>query len=117
MSAAYDEALEPLGINIAQFASLRTVERKGPISLSDLGRTAGLDRSTIGRNVRVLERLKLMRSTRGDDDKREAVVTLTDRGRDLVATAVPVWEQCQRTVETRLGDEGIAALRGMVSAI
>ena len=116
LSAAYDEALEPFGINIAQFSLLRTVAAKEPISLTDLGRIAGLDRSTIGRNVRVLERMNLLRTARGDD-KREAVVTLTGQGRDLIEAAIPVWEECQHDVEGRLGDEGVAALRMIAGAV
>lgn len=117
LSASYDEALEPLGINIAQFALLRTVARNENISLSELGRAAGLDRSTIGRNVRVLERRQLMRTSRGNDDKREAVIALTVKGHDLLAAAVPAWEQCQQAVEGRFGEEGIAMLRMMLHAI
>lgn len=117
MSAAYDEALAPLGINIAQFALLRIVARRERASLSDLGRAAELDRSTIGRNVRVLERMELMRTMRGDDDRREAVVALTDQGHALLAAAMPVWEECQHTVETRFGDDGIARMRQMLGAV
>lgn len=117
VSAAYDAVLEPLGINIAQYALLRTVARKGPMSLTELGRLAELDRSTIGRNVRVLERLELMRTGRGGEDQREATVTVTDRGRQIIDRATPAWEECQRAIETKLGRAKADALRDILAAV
>eukprot|EP01035_Chromulina_nebulosa_P049431 gene49431-67135_t len=55
LSALYDEALEPFGINIGQFSQLRNIRRSQPVSLTALGGVMELDRSTVGRNTRVLE--------------------------------------------------------------
>src|SRR5574337_549456 len=60
-TALYDEALAPAGVNVAQYGLLRRVERRGTVSLTELGRLSELDRSTVGRNARVLERLGLAR--------------------------------------------------------
>src|SRR6478735_8808652 len=79
IAAAYDDALAPSGVNTAQYSLLRTIERAGPIALTALGRRVELDRSTIGRNVRVLERMGLVALGRGDDH-REATATLTEAG-------------------------------------
>lgn len=62
-TAIYDAALAPAGVNLAQFSLLRKIQRAGSVSLSELGRLAALDRSTIGRNVRVLQRMELVRVT------------------------------------------------------
>lgn len=117
VSATYDAALAPFGINIAQFALLRTVARRGPLSLTELGRISGLDRSTIGRNVRVLERLDLMKTGRGDEDQREAVITLTDKGRSVLDGAMPAWESCQEAIEAKLGRAKVEALRDILGAV
>lgn len=55
LTAIYDAALAPLGVNLAQFSLLRTIRRTEPVSLTRLGHETELDRSTVGRNVRVLE--------------------------------------------------------------
>ncbi|HZX83233.1 MAG TPA: MarR family transcriptional regulator [Reyranella sp.] len=117
LGAAYDEALAPFGINIAQFSLLRMIRRSGPISLTELGKIAELDRSTIGRNVRVIERMGLVATRRGDDDQREAVVTLTPHGTQVYEEATPPWEACQRAIESRLGRTRIDALHDIGSAI
>ena len=117
LGSAYDEVLAPFGINIAQFSLLRMIARNGPVSLTELGKIAELDRSTVGRNVRVIERLGLAMTRRGEDDQREAVVTLTPSGTQLLDAATPLWEECQRAIEGRLGQTKIAALHDILNAI
>jgi DNA-binding MarR family transcriptional regulator len=115
LSAIYDEALEPVGITIAQFSLLRIIAHNQPISLTELGRIAALDRSTIGRNVRVLQRDGLIAATKGED-QREAAVTLNQTGQDVLAHAEPLWEQCQTMIEARIGAPHFAALNALTKA-
>jgi len=117
LSAAYDAALEPLGINIGQFFLLQTIGGRQAISLTDLGRLTELDRSTVGRNVRVLERMGLVESGRGETDQREALVSLTIKGRTRVKNALPIWEDTQKTFAARLGAEQVEALNAMLEII
>lgn len=102
VSALYDDALAPFGINIAQYSLLRKIERLGGASLTELGRLAELDRSTVGRNVRVLEKDGLVESMRGED-QREALVRLTKAGAALLKRAKPAWDKCQSYLEDRFG--------------
>ncbi|MBI1173453.1 MarR family transcriptional regulator [bacterium] len=117
VTALYDEALAPFGINIAQYALMRSIERRQPVSLSALGQVQGLDRSTVGRNVQVLARLGLVETSRGADDRREAVVTLADKGAQVLQAAAPAWELCQRRIETRLGPDTAGALRVILGTL
>ncbi len=115
-SAVYDEALAPLGVTVAQFSLLRKVARAGAISLTELARLADLDRSTMGRNAKVLRRMGWIAEA-DSDDHRETTVTLTEAGRDLVARGGPLWDKAQADVEARLGDGGAEALRALLDAI
>ena len=117
LSAIYDAALEPLGINIAQYFLLRTINNHQPVSLTEVGRLAELDRSTIGRSVRVLERMGLVETGRSEADQREALVSLTRDGRDLMRKALPIWESCQEGFVSRLGPDKIKALGAVLDAI
>lgn len=117
VGSVYDDALSPLGINIAQYSLLRLIERRQPVSFTELGRVAELDRSTVGRNVRVLERMGLVETGRGENDQREAVVRLGVRGRQMLEEAAPLWDGCQREIETRLGAANVKALREILRAI
>lgn len=115
VSATYDAALEPVGVNIAQFSLMRKVARKGPISLTELGRLTELDRSTIGRNVRVLERGGLVALQAGKD-QREAEVILTDAGREVLGRGAPLWDAVQEKIETVLGPGNGAQLQALLAA-
>ncbi|WP_236841700.1 MarR family winged helix-turn-helix transcriptional regulator [Bosea sp. PAMC 26642] len=116
LTAGYDEMLAPLGINTAQYSLLRTISRNEPVTLTEIGRRLELDRSTVGRNVRVVERLGLVKLGRGED-QREANVTLTEAGHTVLAEAVPLWQTEQAAFETRLGTDTAQALRETLSRI
>lgn len=117
VSTLYDEALAPFGINIAQFSLLRRIERLQPVSMTDLARNAQLDRSTIGRNIRVLERIELVQSGHGDVDQRETMITLSARGVEMLNKAGPIWEDCQSEMEARLGPVKITALQDILRSL
>ena len=115
-TAIYDAALAPTGVNLAQFSLLRKIQRAAPVSLSELGRLAELDRSTIGRNVKVLQRMGLARVTPGED-QREATVTLDEGGLVVLRDGAPLWDEAQSLIETRLGTGGSAQLSALLSAL
>ncbi|QDL94928.1 MarR family transcriptional regulator (plasmid) [Paroceanicella profunda] len=117
LAALYDEALAPFGVNIAQFSLLRMIRHAQPVSLTDLGHRAQLDRSTVGRNVRVLERMELVSAGRGKDDQRQALISLTGAGEELLKRTGPVWRERQASIETRIGAEKITALRDILDTL
>jgi DNA-binding MarR family transcriptional regulator len=102
VTSLYDAALEPTGVNLAQFSLLRTIERAAPVSLTELGRMTELDRSTVGRNVRLLQRMGLVRVAPGAD-QREATVALDEPGLEILRRAAPLWDEAQRKIEASLG--------------
>ncbi len=115
-TALYDSILEPAGVTLAQFSLLRKIERAETVSLTKLGRLAELDRSTIGRNVKALEKLGLVRLGPAKD-QREAAVRLTLAGKDALQRAAPLWEEAQRRVETALGDAGAEQLQSLALSL
>lgn len=110
----YDEAIRPVGLKITQFSVLRTVARIGPVNISNLAAEMALDRSTLGRNLGVLARERLVNLTDGDD-LRERTVALTPRANRLLEKAVPLWEQAQRRVDLLLGKDGVVTLFNLLS--
>lgn len=94
LTARYDAALEPVGINLAQFSLLRNISRHEPVSLTRLAEIVELDRSTLGRNVRVLQRMGLAAITPGED-LREATLSLSAAGQQTLQRSVPIWEGTQ----------------------
>ncbi|MDD0975847.1 MarR family winged helix-turn-helix transcriptional regulator [Pseudomonas fontis] len=103
VSRHYDEALEGFGINVAQFSLLRHVRRLDQPSISSLAEAMGLDRSTLGRNVKVLEAEGLLALAEGND-LRNRLVILTEQGKARVLAAEPAWEAAQRSLVDNLGE-------------
>lgn len=116
VSSYYDEALAPLGVNIAQFSLLRNIDRMAPVSLTDLGARVELDRSTVGRNAKVLERMGLIAIKPGKD-QREAVLTIAEPGRAVLREGAPLWDGVQDAIEARLGPDGARQLRDLLAAL
>lgn len=113
LTAAYDRALAPVGIKVTQFSLLRAIERHKSPSLTMLAEATGLDRSTLGRNLRVLQRDGLVAIDPGKDE-RSRCVRLTARGRHVNAAALPHWQATQHQMKEILDAGERAALDRLV---
>ncbi|MEI7297902.1 MarR family winged helix-turn-helix transcriptional regulator [Paraburkholderia sp. SIMBA_009] len=116
LTAAYDAALAPVGVGAAQFALLRGVDSSEAVGLSELGENLDLDRSTVGRNVRVLEKIGLIQTGAGAD-QRGTYVTLTAAGRQVLKKGAPLWEKAQSEFEARIGLEQAQGLRNALHTV
>lgn len=109
----YDEALADVGLNAAQFSLLRNLQRLGQPSISALAEAMGLDRSTLGRNLRVVEGRGLVQLDEGAD-QRSRQVALSDAGRQVLEQGAPLWEHAQQQLVLRLGADKRAALLALL---
>ena len=98
----YDEALRPVGLRSTQLPVLVMLAAHGPLFMSDLAESLVLDRTTLIRNLRPLQRRGLIEVGR-DAGERTRRATLTTAGHEAVAAAVPLWAQAQATVRDELG--------------
>jgi DNA-binding MarR family transcriptional regulator len=102
---------------VTQYVLLRNLlQGEDEQSLTDLAQKLGNDRSTIGRNVRILARDGLVSLSRGSD-RREHTVHLTQKGRETVALATPLWQKSQTAVEEALGEDQLKVLRTLLSQL
>jgi DNA-binding MarR family transcriptional regulator len=106
----YDQALAPCGLRITQYPILSWLAAIGPMTMNVLAERIGMDRATIGHNLRPLEARGLVTMAAGTD-RRSRVVTLTAAGRQLLNEARPAWKAAQKTFEAAFGKEDSAALR------
>ena len=113
----YDTMLGPAGLRITQFALLRALRRRGPLSITELALEAALDRSTIGRNLDPLEAKGLVALEPGTADRRAHVVSLTPEGERALSDAVPLWERAQTELAGRLGPGRLDHLTGALAEL
>ncbi len=112
----YDERMRPFGLRVTQLAILGKTLLLEPVTVTQLAEVAVTDRTTLTRNLRLLEQQGLIRID-GGEDRREREVRLTDRGRDILAHVYPIWNEVQAQVATRFGSERLARLLSDLSAL
>jgi DNA-binding MarR family transcriptional regulator len=109
LTSLYDEALAPHGLKITQFSLLHAVKRRAAPNLAALAAATGLDRSTLGRNLRLLEAAGLVTLAPGDDG-RDRMVALTARGAETLRAATRAWLVLQDRLTATLGEDAARLL-------
>jgi DNA-binding MarR family transcriptional regulator len=112
----YDDALAGAGLTIAQFSLLRHLERLESPSITDLAAAMGLERSTLGRNVRVLEGQGLLELGNASD-QRNRLVVMTEQGRTRLEEALRAWNGAQLQLTQQFGSEKRATLMALLDEL
>ncbi|WP_026163957.1 MarR family winged helix-turn-helix transcriptional regulator [Cupriavidus neocaledonicus] len=110
LTAIYDDALRPFGINAPQLTLLVMIQELGPIGRAALGRHNHHDRSTLTRNLQPLLTHGWIAEAAPDDDGRTRPLAITKAGQALLRNAAPAWASAQATARTLLGEAGADAI-------
>jgi DNA-binding MarR family transcriptional regulator len=94
LSRLYEEALAAVDLSSTQMTVLMFLGRSGPMPLSDLADALAMDRTSLYRALRPLERRELVR-IRATADRRAKEVLLTVDGERHLARAMPHWQKVQ----------------------
>ena len=97
----YDNAVKSSGLH-TQFSLLQVISKSDSIRISDLAAKMGTDRTTLTRNLAILEREGLIKISEGTDH-RTRNVTATQKGRGAIARAIPLWNEVQHKVKQKMG--------------
>lgn len=119
VSQMFDEFLQPSGLRSTQVVLLLKLARHGPMVMSQLANELMVSPSTLSRNLRPLARDGLLEiSSRSGRNK---AVSLTPKGRDVLAAATPLWKKAQDRFLAQVGSESwdgfLRELNGMVSTL
>jgi DNA-binding MarR family transcriptional regulator len=117
ISQFYDVALAPVGIKSTQYSILSEVESgsaAGSVTMCELAAAMVMDRSTLGHNLRPLERDELVILRPAQDDRRKRYVELTRQGRALLQRARLLWRGAEGRFEAIFGKEPAAELRAVL---
>jgi DNA-binding MarR family transcriptional regulator len=104
VTALYDRFLSPTGLRVTQYSLLMNIKRLEKAAITKLSEPMLMDKTTLSRNVRLLEKKRLVR-TRPGRDGRTKQITLTKEGLQALEEARPYWEEAQRNLVERLGKE------------
>lgn len=111
LARRFDEALRPAGLKSGQFSLLISLNRPEPPTLGSVARLLAMDRTTLTANLKPLEREGLVEIRPDEKDKRARRLALTQKGRERLALAAPIWTATHGTIETEIGAAESDALR------
>ena len=109
VSRIYDDMIRPHGIKFSQLNILTVVTSHGPIQQMEVGHILSLEKSTLSRNVTLMEAKGWLQSQAGEGRNRLLVVT--PKGRELLVNAAPDWATAQERVAAMLGAQTAVELR------
>ena len=95
MTQHYERAFRGTGMRATQFSLLAMLTQTGPMALSVLAAHLGLERTTLTRNLRLLEERKLVRLRTEEADQRVRKVELTPAGRMAAKKGLAAWRKAQ----------------------
>jgi DNA-binding MarR family transcriptional regulator len=112
----YDSHLSSEGLRTTQYSILAKLNRLGPLSINELAKSMVMDRTTLGRAIRPLERDRLLMIAAGDDGRTRSL-RLTAKGEARLKAAAPKWRAAQKEFETAFGARDAAGLRDVLQRV
>ena len=110
VSQHFDNIIKPSGILGTQFNLLVMINLLGPITITKLAERGLMDRTTLSRNIKPLEKMKLIEIKPGED-KREREIQITEEGLIRLRGALPLWKEAQSQALSNIGNEEWGKLR------
>lgn len=116
LAKAYDDALAPCGLKGTQFSVLAGLRSQGPLAMNELAALLKMDRTTLTRNLKPLERRGLVQGQSGND-RRQRATALTEEGTKLLAEAIPHWIRVQSRLVSLMGESEAEQLRASLRTL
>jgi DNA-binding MarR family transcriptional regulator len=113
----YERYLAGANLTSAQFSILGALGEGGPMTMADLASVLVMDRTTLLRAMKPLQREDLLKSSAGSADPRQLVFSLSAAGERRLKEALPLWNKAQEEFEAGIGRREAARLRRNLLAL
>ncbi len=111
----YENSLREAGIKPTQFSILAALANTGPIQLTQLADRLVLERTSLTRNLNILERNTWIDIQPGEEDSRQRVVSLTRNGYKQLDSTIPYWQKAQKAIAKDMGQDTMTGLRSTLN--
>jgi DNA-binding MarR family transcriptional regulator len=112
----FDVEMRKHGIRSTQGSVLAAMHTVGPSNMAELSEILGMERTTLLRNLRPLQRDGLVTIEGGGHGAR-VELSLTAKGRKQIEKLAPAWESAQRTAVQVLGEKRWSAVLADLDAV
>ena len=102
-TGAYHPYLAPLGITYSQYLVLLVLWENGSLPVNDIARRLMLETNTITPLLQRMEKAKLVKRSKGKEDSRQRIVSLTKKGTALREQAKHIPECLSAEIVKKLG--------------
>lgn len=102
-TGAYHPYLAPLGITYSQYLVLLVLWENSSLPVNDIARRLMLETNTITPLLQRMEKAKLVKRTKGKEDSRQRIVSLTKKGTALREQAKHIPECLSAEIVKKLG--------------
>lgn len=113
----YEHHLADAELTSAQFSILGALGEGGPMTMADLASVLVMDRTTLLRAMKPMQREDFLKSTSSSEDPRQLVFSLSPAGLRKLKQALPLWNKAQEEFEAEVGAVEAARLRRSLLAL
>lgn len=99
----YDKVMAPTGLRGTQFTILTVLSRTKSIKITKFAEYLVMDRTTLTRNLKPLEKEGYLKILPDSDDRRSRCIVLTKKGAKVQKDAMPYWHEAQGQMVDFLG--------------
>ncbi len=107
----YERYLSQVGLTSAQFSILVLLDENSQATMSELAQALGMDRTTLLRALKPLQREHLLETQPSAADARQLALSLSAIGKGKLKEGGRLWQNAQKEFEVRVGAERAARLR------
>nr|WP_175800575.1 MarR family winged helix-turn-helix transcriptional regulator [Burkholderia anthina] len=107
----YERHLAPVGVTPAQFSIMANLSHRPGLVMSELADTLVMDRTTLLRALKPLQRDGFVAAAAAEHDARAHALSLTKLGERTYAQAKVAWQAAQDEFDTQFGRDRAKALR------
>jgi DNA-binding MarR family transcriptional regulator len=111
----YDELLAPSGLKVTQYSLLKHL-KLGPLSMSELSKAIRLERTTLVRNLKPLERMGFVSITAVKTSQANQVC-ITESGLQSLEASSRYWNKAQECIKDLLTEQERIIFLGVLQKI
>ncbi|MFA7274528.1 MAG: MarR family transcriptional regulator [Crocinitomicaceae bacterium] len=100
ITKAYTPYLKKMGLTYPQYLVMMVLWEKDAVSVNQIVEQLMLDTNTLSPLLKRMEKMELIKRNRSTEDERCVHIGLTQKGRELKKTAVPIPEQLLQNLLT-----------------